>query len=164
MAANKATVSVSASVLPDDMKAAVGGTIVYDLNDMAGDVSKWIYYVNDIDTGNEVLIPVGVGYLGTSGSAGHTTPLVTAAADLLEFIVIKHSGFQSDGTTISTDNLFINFTHGVAADNATGNLVLEPGDIWWGRFAGTADTADLEGEAAANDIKVQIYAVLDDVS
>ena len=164
MAANKATVSVSASVLPDDMKAAVGGTIVYDLNDMAGDVSKWIYYVNDIDTTNEVLIPADVGYLGTSGSAGHTTPLRTAAGDMLEFIVIKHSGFRSDGTTESTDNLFINFTHGVDADNATGNLVLEPGDVWWGRFAGTADTADLEGEAAANDIKVQIYAVLDDVS
>ena len=164
MAANKATVSVSASVLPDDMKVSVGGTITYDLNDMAGDDSKWIYYVNDIDTTNEVLIPADVGYLGTSGSAGHTTPTRSIAGDMLEFVVIKHSGFQSDGTTTSTDNLFINFTHGVNADNATGNLVLEPGDVWWGRFAGTADTADLEGEAAANDIKVQIYAVLDDVS
>ena len=164
MAANKATVSVSASVLPDDMKVSVGGTITYDLNDMAGDDCKWIYYVNDIDTTNEVLIPADVGYLGTSGSAGHTTPTRSAAGDMLEFVVIKHSGFRSDGTTASTDNLFINFTHSVNADNATGNLVLEPGDVWWGRFAGTADTADLEGEAAANDIKVQIYAVLDDVS
>ena len=163
MAADRATVSVSASVLPDDMKASVGGTIVYDLNDMAGDVSKWIYYVNDIDTSTEVLIPVGVGYLGTSGSAGHTSPLVTAAADLLEFVVIKHSGFQSDGTTVSTDNLFINFTHGVDADNATGNLVLEPGDVWWGRFKGTGDSADFVAVAAANDIKLLVYAALDDV-
>ena len=164
MAANKATVSVSASVLPDDMKVSGGGTIEYDLNDMAGDDSKWIYYVNDIDTTNEVLIPADVGYLGTSGSAGHTTPTRTAAGDMLEFVVIKHSGFRSDGTTASTDNLFINFTHNIDADNATGNLVLEPGDVWWGRFAGTADTADLHGIAAANDIKVQIYAVLDDQS
>ena len=163
MAANKATVNVSANVLPDDIKVSVGGTITYNLNDMAGDDSKWIYYVNDIDTTNEVLIPADVGYLGTSGSAGHTTPTRSAAGDMLEFIVIKHSGFRSDGTTVSTDNLFINFTHSVNADNATGNLVLEPGDVWWGRFAGTADTADLEGEAAANDIKVQIYAVLDDI-
>ena len=37
MAANKATVSVSASVLPDDMKAAVSGSITYDLNDGDGD-------------------------------------------------------------------------------------------------------------------------------
>jgi hypothetical protein len=162
MAANKATVNVSASVLPDDMKVSIGGTITYDLNDMAGDDSKWIYYVNDIDATTEVLIPADVGYLGTSGSAGHTTPTRSAAGDMLEFVVIKHSGFRSDGTTVSTDNLFINFTHGVDADNATGNLVLEPGDVWWGRFAGTADTVDLQGEAAANDIKVQIYAVLDD--
>ena len=33
MAANKATVSVAASVLPDELKASVGGSIVYDLND-----------------------------------------------------------------------------------------------------------------------------------
>ena len=164
MAANKAPVSGSASVLRDDMKVSVGGTIEYDLNDMAGDDSKWIYYVNDIDTTNEVLIPADVGYLGTSGSAGHTTPTRTAAGDMLEFVVIKHSGFRSDGTTASTDNLFINFTDSVNAANATGNLVLEPGDVWWGRFAGTADTADLHGIAAANDIKVQIYAVLDDQS
>ena len=164
MAANQATVNVSASVLPDDMKFSVGGTIVYDLNDMAGDASKWIYIANDIDNSTEVLIPVGVGYLGSgaTGDAGNTTPTVTAAADLLEFVVIKHSGFQADGVTVSTDNLFINFTHGVDADNATGNLVLEPGDVWWGRFAGTADTVDLQGEAAANDIKVLVYAVLDD--
>ena len=162
MAANKVTVNVSAAVLPDDMKVSVGGTIVYDVNDMAGDNSKWISYAQDIDTTNEPLIVANIGYL--QGSAGNTTPTITHAADNIEFIIIKHSGFQSDGTTTSTDNLFINFTHGVNADNATGNLVLEPGDVWWGRFAGTADTADLEGEAAANDIKVQIYAVLDDQS
>lgn len=162
MAANNATVTLSASVLPDDMRAAVSSTIVYDLNDMAGDVSKWVSYANDIDTSSEVLIPADVGFL--QGVTGVTTPTRSAAADLLEFIVIKHSGYRSDGTTTSTDNLFINFTHGTAAANATGNIVLEPGDVWWGRFAGTADTADLTGLAASNDIKVLIYAVLDDTS
>ena len=162
MAANKATVSVSASVLPDDMKISVGGTIVYDLNDMAGDDSKWISYANDIDNSSEALIIDDIGYL--QGSAGSTSPTRTNASDNLEFIVIKHSGFRSDGTTASTDNLFINFTHGVAAANATGNIVLEPGDVWWGRFAGTADIGDLTGIAASNDIKVLVYAVLDDAS
>ena len=160
MAANNATVTLSASVLPDDMRATVSSTIVYDLNDMAGDASKWLCYANDIDTSSEVLIPADVGFL--QGTTGLTAPTRSAAADLLEFIVVKHSGYRSDGTTVSTDNLFINFTHGTAAANATGNIVLEPGDAWWGRFAGTADTADLTGLAAGNDIKVLIYAVLDD--
>jgi hypothetical protein len=161
MAANKATVSVSASVMPDDMKAAVGGTIVYDLNDSAGDTENWVYYANNVSATNQAILPADIGYL--AGSAGDLNTR-THANDTIGFLVIKHSGFQGDGTTASTDNLYFNFTHGVDADNATGNLILEPGDVWWGRFAGTADTADLEGEAAANDIKVQIYAVLDDVS
>tara|TARA_Y100001951_G_C11117221_1_gene170790 strand:- start:36 stop:521 length:486 start_codon:yes stop_codon:yes gene_type:complete len=161
MAANKATVSISASVLPDDMKVSVGGTIVYDLNDMAGDASKWVSYAQDIDNSSEALIVADIGYL--QGTAGNTTPTRTVSGDMYEFVVIKHSGFQSDGTTTSTDNLYINFTHGTAAANATGNLVLEPGDVWWGRFAGTADTADFTAISAANDIKVLIYAVLDDV-
>jgi len=161
MAANKAIVSISASVLPDDMKVSVGGTIVYDLNDMAGDASKWVSYAQDIDNSSEALIVADIGYL--QGDAGNTTPTRTASGDMYEFVVIKHSGFQADGTTVSTDNLYINFTHGTAAANATGNLVLEPGDVWWGRFAGTADTADFTAIAASNDIKVLIYAVLDDV-
>ena len=33
MAANRATVNVSASLLPDSMKTSIGGTTVYDLND-----------------------------------------------------------------------------------------------------------------------------------
>ena len=161
MAANKAIVSISASVLPDDMKVSLGGTIVYDLNDMAGDASKWVSYAQDIDNSSEALIVADIGYL--QGDAGNTTPTRTVSGDMYEFVVIKHSGFRADGTTVSTDNLYINFTHGTAAANATGNLVLEPGDVWWGRFAGTADTADFTAIAASNDIKVLIYAVLDDV-
>tara|TARA_R100001594_G_scaffold1363_1_gene5879 strand:- start:56 stop:541 length:486 start_codon:yes stop_codon:yes gene_type:complete len=160
MAANKATVSVSASVLPDDSKVSVGGTIVYDINDMAGDDCKWISYAQDIDNSSEALVVADIGFL--QGTTGNTTPTRTSASDNFEFVVIKHSGFQSDGTTKSTDNLFINFTHGTAAANATGNLVLEPGDVWWGRFAGTCDIGDLTAIAASNDIKVLIYAVLDD--
>ena len=161
MAANKATVSVSASVLPDEMKSSVSGTNVYDLNDMAGDASKWVSYAQDIDNSSEALIVADIGYL--HGDAGNSTPTRTASGDMYACVVIKHSGFQADGTTVSTDNLYINFTHGTAAANATGNLVLEPGDVWWGRFAGTADTADFTAISAANDIKVLIYAVLDDV-
>ena len=56
MAANNATVNISASVLPDDVKIAVTGSIVYDLNDMAGDVCKWVSYAMDADTSSEALL------------------------------------------------------------------------------------------------------------
>ena len=103
-------------------------------------------------------------------------PIATRIGQLNSFLIskdnykglINYSREKSNGyrynTDYKTDNLFLNFTHGVDADNATGNLVLEPNDVWWGRFAGTVDTADITAEAAANDIKVLIYAVLDDVA
>ena len=159
MAANKATVNVTASVLPDDMKASVGGTIVYDLNDSAGDTENWVYYANNVSTTNQQILPAGISYL--AGSAGDVNTTV-ANGDKIGFIVIKHSGYQGDGTTASTDNLYFNCTDRVNADNATGNIVLEPGDVWWGRFAGTPDVQDFELEAAGNTVKALVYALIDD--
>lgn len=163
MAANKATVSVSASLGPDEAQMNVGGTIVYDLADMAGDDVKWIYMANDIDNSSEAIIPAGVGYLA-KGVTGDTTPTVTHANDCVEFLVLKHSGYRADGTTVSTDNVFFNFEDGQAAADAVDNLVLEPGDVWWGRFKGTGDSADFTAIAAANDVKLLIWAALDDVA
>ncbi len=160
MAANKATVSISASVLPDDAKVNVGGTITYDLNDSAGDTENWVFYANNVSATNQALLPADIGFL--AGSAGDLNTRI-ASSDNIGFLVIKHSGYQGDGTTTSTDNVYFNFTHGVNADNATGNIILEPGDVWWGRFAGTADTADFEVEASANTVKLLVYAAIDDV-
>ena len=39
MAADKATVSVSASLLPDEIKTTIGGTTVYNLDDL-GDLEE----------------------------------------------------------------------------------------------------------------------------
>ena len=161
MAAHKATVSESASVLPDDMKAAVGGTIEYDLNDGDGDACKWVYFANNVAASTEILMPAGISYLG--GTAGDETAVTHATNDNIEFIVIKHTGFQGDGTTTSTDNLHFNFTHGVDAADAVGNLTLEPGDVWWGRCNAGTDLTDFTVIAAGNTVKLLIYAVLDDV-
>ena len=158
MAAHKATVSVSASVLPDDMKASVGGTIVYDLNDI-GDNNKWVYFANNVSGTAQSIMADGVSYL--AGNAGDETATVDASADDLGFLVLKHSGYQGDGTTVSTDNLYLNIAHGGDADAAAGSLVLEPGDVWWGRFV-HSDIDDISVEAAANTVKLLIYAVLDD--
>jgi len=162
MAAHKATVSISASVLPDDMKVSVGGTVEYDLNDGAGDACKWISYANDIDSSSEAPIIADIGYL--QGVIGDTTPTRTAAGDSIEFIVIKHSGFQADGTTVSTDNMYFNFTNSVAADGTDGDFTLEPGDVWWGRPSSSTPASDFTAIAASNDIKLLVYAVLDDLS
>ena len=165
MAVDKALVSVSASVLTDDAKVNVGGTITHEIADGAGDLSQWMSYAIDIDTSEEVIIPADIGYLNGS-NASDLTPLRTHADDVLEFIVLKHSGFRSDGSTVSasTAAVHFNFTHGVAGEAATGNLQLNPGEVWWGRFSGTPDTVDLKAIAVGEDVKLLVYAILDNVT
>ena len=158
MAAHRATISISASVLPDDMKAAIGGTVTYDLNDI-GDNNKWIYFANNVSTTAQPLMADGVSFL--AGDAGDETAVVDVSADDLGFLVLKHSGFQGDGTTVSTDNLYLNTVDGTAASGNAGDLILEPGDIWWGRFVNT-DVEAISVDAAGNTIKLLIYAILDD--
>ena len=165
MAVDKALVSVSASVLTDDAKVSVGGTITHEIADGAGDLSQWMSYAIDIDTSEEVIIPADIGYLNGSDASG-LTPLRTHASDVLEFIVLKHSGFRSDGSTASASTAVVhfNFTDSTAAAAATGNLQLNPGEVWWGRFSGTPDTLDLRAIAIGEDVKLLVYAILDNVA
>ena len=158
MASHRAIVNVSASVLPDDMKATVGGTIVYDLNDI-GNNNKWIYFSNNVSTSAQSIMADGVSFL--AGDAGDETATLDADVDDLGFLVLKHSGFQGDGTTTSTDNLYLNIYHGVAASGGATDLILEPGDVWWGRFV-HSDIDDISVDAASITIKVLVYAILDD--
>ena len=162
MAADKATISISASVLTDDAKVSVGGTVTHEIADGAGDVSQWLSYAIDIDTSSEVIIPTGIGYLNGSSASG-LTPAVVATGDKIEFVVLKHSGFRSDGSTASASTAVVhfNFTDSVAAAAATGNLQLNPGEVWWGRFSGTPDDADLTAIAVGEDVKLLVYAILD---
>ena len=159
MAAHRATVSISASVLPDDVKASIGGTIIYDLNDI-GNNNKWIYTANSVSTSAQPIMIDGTSYI--PGDAGEdAVTVLDADADDLGFLLLKHSGFQGDGTTTSTDNLYLNTTHGADADNAAGSLLLKPGEIWWGRFI-HSDIDDISVEATANTVKLLVYAVVDD--
>tara|TARA_R100000458_G_C8255083_1_gene231308 strand:+ start:402 stop:896 length:495 start_codon:yes stop_codon:yes gene_type:complete len=164
MAVDKATLNITASLLPDDFKQSVSGSIVHEIADGAGDDSKWCAYSVDIDTSSEVIIPANVGYFNGDNVSGDS-PTGTHSNDKVEFLVIKHSGFRSDGTTASaaSECVHFNFTDSVAAAAATGNLQLNPGEVWWGRMSGTPDGADLTAIAIGNDVKLLVYAILDDV-
>ena len=58
MAADRATVSISASLLPDEIKTSVSGTAIYDLDDF-GDNNKWVYTLTNVGASSEDLITTG---------------------------------------------------------------------------------------------------------
>ena len=162
MAAHKAVINVSASVLPDNIKTGVSGTATYNLNDVGSD-NKWVHYINSVGAAAEPCLPDGIPYLTASAGETGAPDSTTTATDDLGLIVIKHTGYQGDGTTKTALNtkLYINTAHDADADNAAGSMYLLPGEVWWGRFI-HSDFTDISLEASTGTINVGIYAVADD--
>ena len=163
MAANKATVSVSASLLPDNIKVAVGGTTVYDLNDL-GDNNKWIHWRGQTDqnTARDIVNENGVQYLNQTLDYDDTLTATVEATDDVTFILIKHSGTTDGSTAVTSGNvLHVGLTGGGLAANA-GTIVIESGECWFARLRGEA-LADINcASSAAEDIVYDVFAILDD--
>jgi len=160
MAKHKAVINVSASVLPDWCKQGVAGSSVYDLNDL-GDSNSWISWINNVDTSAQTIVPAGVQFINADG--GDSVANTHATDDDVVFLVIKHTGYLNDGVTktASTSKLYFNQWGATDAANSTGNMILMPGEVWWGRFAGTTDISDISVLASTETIRLEVYAVID---
>ena len=160
MAADKATVSVSASLLPDNIKVSVGGTTVYDLND-TGDNNKWIHWRGQTDgtSAQDLVSTADLQYLNQGVDYNDTLTLVVEATDDVTFILIKNSG-TTDGSTASTANLHVGLSGGNLAANS-GTIVIEPNECWFARLRGEA-MADINAASSSGDLVYDVFAVLDD--
>ena len=160
MAANKAVVHISASVLPDNLKRTVSGSISHDLNEGPGDNDKWIYYLASIGTASEAVLNGTPSFLS---SAGDSTANV-ASTDDAQFVILHHTGYQSDGTTKTPDNAYLYFNiHNATAVAGAANMWLKPGEVWWGRLHSN-DIAHVVAIASVGTINVAMYAIVDDIS
>ena len=160
MAADKATISVSASLLPDNIKVSVGGTTVYDLND-TGDNNKWIHWRGQTDgtTARDIVNTSGIQYLNQTVDYDDTPTVTVEATDDVVFILIKNSG-TTDGSTASSANLHVGLSGGDLAANS-GTIVIEPNECWFARLRGEA-LADINAASSSGDLTYDVIAILDD--
>jgi len=159
MAADRATVNVSASLLPDEIKTSVGGTTVYDLNDLA-DNNKWIYSLTLI-TSVEDLIKDGVNFLGQGASEEGDTATVKGTDDVV-FLFVKHSG-TTDGSTATTATLAINLGAGTASGTAVGDIIIKPNECFFARIGATGtEIQDINAVSSSGAIQAQVFAIVDD--
>tara|TARA_R100001082_G_scaffold88624_1_gene55083 strand:- start:707 stop:1198 length:492 start_codon:yes stop_codon:yes gene_type:complete len=160
MAAHKATVNVSASVLPDNIKVSVGGTTVYDLNDV-GDNNKWIHWRGQTDgtSAQDLVNTSDVQYLNQTVDYDDSLGEVDEANDDVAFILIKNDA-TTDGSTASTANLYVGLSGGNLAANS-GTIVIEPNEVWFARLRGEA-LADINCASSSGDLVYDVFAVLDD--
>jgi len=86
MAADRATVNISASLLPDEIKTSVGGTTTYDLNDV-GNTNKWAYSLTIVGNSNEDALLASVPFLGQGTASEGATATVNGTDDVVLSVV-----------------------------------------------------------------------------
>jgi hypothetical protein len=159
MAADRATLSISASLLPDEIKTSISGTTVYDLNDY-GDNNKWAYSLTIVGSSSEDALLPTVAYLGQGAAEEGGTASVAADDDVL-FLFIKHTG-TTDGSTATTATLAINLAGTAATGSAAGDIVLKPGECFGARMGTANPMANINADSSSGDIQAMVFVIADD--
>lgn len=162
MAADKATLNISASMLPDEIKASLSGTTNYDINDI-GSANGWFYTLTLIGTGAEALIKASAPYMGGAVGEGATA---IVAADPVMLVLVKHTG-TTNGTVKTTNSLVLNMSI-TPTGTARGDIVLKPNECWYARMPNVAclDVDELLGknmneDSGGSTIQVIVMGIAD---
>jgi hypothetical protein len=158
MAANNALVSMTASLLPDEMKTQINGTIEYNIND-TGNSNKWVFQKCTVTNASADLFPNGIQYITILGT-GDSIVTTTEASDDIVFLALKHTG-TTNGTDTTTANLKINLNNENASSSGLGNILIKPNEMWASRLDYSA-ISSVNAYSSSGSIMVAAYAVVED--
>ena len=154
--ADAASVTISATVLPDEIAKTISGSMTVTPADAT---EKWYYKLTSCTATSTNLI---AGYfLDYAAVADDTAPTAVHANDLVKFLFVKN--------TSGSDGVLLCFDGGTAAYNLVDGVHIAAGESWFGRLPNTtvenlhaisADLADA-GDASADLI---VAALIDDVA
>ena len=154
--ADAASVSIQATLLPDEIASTLSGSISVSPDD-AND--KWYYKLTSVTTTSADLI---AGYFLDYTAVDHdTAPTAVHTADKIKFLFIQNTS-SADGIVICLDG-------GTAANDLADGIFIGPSETFCARLpnvtvanlhAISSDIADA-GDASANVI---VAALIDDVA
>ena len=154
--ADDATVSISATILPDEISRVISGSMTVSPDD-AND--KWYYKLTAVTTTSADLIAGS--FLDYTAVDQDTAPTAITTSDKVKFLFMQN--------TSSADGVYVCFDGGTAANDLVDGVFIGPNQTWFGRLPNTtvanihaisSDIADV-GDATANVI---VAALIDDVS
>ena len=168
--ADDATMSLSATILPDELSKTLPSlSMTYT---PADGTEGWYYKLTDVTTSSADLIAANtfLQFGGTAqgedtGSAMHAV----ATGDKVKFLFIKHTGYRDDGTTGNTaDSVYLCLDAGTAAHNLADAIEVGPIESWYGKFNNVtvADIHCISGQKAGagtggNKIQCLVAAIID---
>jgi hypothetical protein len=148
----------SVDAIHHDVKKSIGGKLETNFTDHISATGRWYYSAaTDVSTSHANLIG------GFSSSTDYTDGTAIATADDVRFVSITHTGFQGDGSTVSTDKLYITLDGGDASTQ-TDAIMLESGESINLKFkdASGCDIDALHAASSANTIETRVLAMCDD--
>lgn len=154
--ADDATVSISATILPDEISRVISGSMTVSPDD-AND--KWYYKLTAVTTTSADLIAGS--FLDYTAVDQDTAPTAITTSDKVKFLFMQN--------TSSADGVYVCFDGGTAANDLVDGVFIGPNQTWFGRLPNTtvanihaisSDIADV-GDATANVI---VAALIDDVA
>jgi hypothetical protein len=154
--ADDATISISATLLPDEISRVISGSMTVTPVD-ADD--KWYYKLTAVTTTSADLIAGA--FLDYTAVDQDTAPTAVDAADKVKFLFVQ---VQS-----STDGIYLCFDNAAAVNSGVDNIFVGPNQTWFGRLPNTvvsslhaisSDIGDV-GDATANVI---VAALIEDVA
>jgi len=167
--ANKATGSVSASILNDISKMSLGGTMSFEPRD-ANDL--WFYAEIIYDATSDPLIKDGMQY-SERAHRGDAAELITDSADQLRWLAVRNTG-TTDGSTASTEGIVISLNGDAAAYTEVEGIYIGAGELWVCKFpsvttlatphaCSVAVTSDVPS-GTGSDVMCVVAAIIDNVA
>ena len=154
--ADAATVTITATMLPDEIAKTISGTMTVTPDD-AND--KWYYKLTSCTATSTDLIAGS--FLDYTAVDDDTAPTAISTSDKVKFLFVQN--------TSTDDGVMLCFDGGAAANDGVDNVFIGPSQTWFGRLPNTtvanlhaisSDIADT-GDAVAILI---VAALIDDVA
>ena len=154
--ADAATISVTATMLPDEIAKTITGSMTVTPDD-AND--KWYYKLTACTTTSTDLIAGS--FLDYTAVDDDTAPTAISTSDKVKFLFVQN--------TSTDDGVYLCFDGGTAANSVVDGVFVGPSQTWFGRLPNTtvanlhAISSDIgdAGDATANLI---VAALIDDVA
>ena len=148
--ADAATISVTATMLPDEIAKTITGAMTVTPADTT---EKWYYKLTSVSAASTDLMAGS--FLDYTAVDDDTAPTAVHTADTVKFLFIQN--------THATTSVYINITTSGTAAAAAGNIYVGPGESWYARLSLTT-VANIHAITSTGTANCIVAALLDDVA
>tara|TARA_R110002020_G_scaffold289350_2_gene504848 strand:- start:296 stop:745 length:450 start_codon:yes stop_codon:yes gene_type:complete len=148
--ADDASVTVQATVLPDEIAKTISGSMIIspaDAND------KWYYKLTSVSNSSTDLMAGN--YIDYTAVDDDTAPTAIATGDKVNFLFIKNTDASND--------VYIVLDAGTASTSAGDAIKIKAGHSWYGNLPNTT-VADIHAISSTSTVVCVVAALLDDVA